>query len=93
MGRGDREPHWSDAVAAGRRSFVERIREELRNPARHRHVEDEDRASILREREESYGPHSGTEMNGGCTPEIGLEFAHIPSGFASFERSHHVFGS
>ena len=62
LGRSDREPHWSEAVAVGRRSFVERIREELGTRARSRQVEDVDGASILREGAAPYGPRSGTEM-------------------------------
>jgi len=62
LGRGEREPHWSEAVAVWRRSFVERAREELGTQARSRQVEDVDGASILREGAAPYGPRSGTEM-------------------------------
>jgi REP-associated tyrosine transposase len=61
-GRLEREEEWSEAVAVGRRSFVERIQEELGARARYRRVEDINGLSILREGEEPYSPHLGGEI-------------------------------
>jgi putative transposase len=49
LGRVEREPMWSEAVAVGRRSFVERVRAELGIRAVHRCVEEIDGAAVLRD--------------------------------------------
>ena len=56
LGRGplEREKQWSEAVAVGRRSFVEEVQEKLGARVRYRRVEDIDGLSILREGEELY---------------------------------------
>ena len=61
-GRHERQSPWSEAVAVGRRSFVERIQEELGNRVLYRRVEDVDGASVLREVEAPYGTHSSRQM-------------------------------
>ena len=43
-GRPERESQWSEAVAVGRRSFVERVQEELRTRALYRQVDELDGA-------------------------------------------------
>ncbi len=53
---------WSQAVAVGRRSFVERVQEELGARARYRRIEDRDGDSILRDGEGSYRPDFSREM-------------------------------
>jgi putative transposase len=58
-GRSGREPQWSEAVAVGRRSFVEEVQNELGTRALYRHVEELDGASVLREPAPAYRPHSG----------------------------------
>jgi putative transposase len=58
----EREMQWSEAVAVGDRSFVERVQEELGDRARYRCVEDVDGVSILRDDEAPYSPHFGAEM-------------------------------
>jgi putative transposase len=58
-GRTDREPQWSEAVAVGRRSFVERVRTELGVRALHRCVEELDGALVLRD---PYAPYLSGEM-------------------------------
>jgi putative transposase len=50
----DREPHWTEAVAVGRRSFVEDAKERLGARARYREVKEFDGISILREPPERY---------------------------------------
>ena len=61
-GRTEREPQWSDAVAVGRRSFVERLQQELGPRALNRQVEGVDDASVLRDPAPPYGPHSRGEI-------------------------------
>jgi putative transposase len=61
-GKLQREGQWSEAVAVGSRSFVERIRERLGARARYRRVEDVDGVSILRDADEPYGRRFTTEM-------------------------------
>jgi putative transposase len=61
-GRTEREPQWSEAVAVGRRSFVERVHDELGTRALQRHVESIDGASVLREPSAAYSPHSKCKM-------------------------------
>jgi len=58
VGKLEREPHWSEAVAAGRRSFVERVRDEFGSYAQYRHVENVNGVSVLRECETAYTAHS-----------------------------------
>jgi putative transposase len=58
----DREPQWSEAVAVGRRSFVERVQDELGARALYRCVEELDDAAVLREPAAAYKRHSGPEM-------------------------------
>jgi putative transposase len=53
----EREAYWSEALAVGRRVFVERVRQELQARARYRRGEEVDGASVLREAEEAYGRH------------------------------------
>src|SRR5262249_39984784 len=57
-GRTEREPQWSEAVAVGRRSFVERVQHELGTRASYRQVAGTDGASVLREPTPPFGPHS-----------------------------------
>jgi putative transposase len=53
----ERRKEWSEAMAVGRRSFVERMQEELGARGRYRRVEDINGLSILRDGEEPYSPH------------------------------------
>jgi putative transposase len=48
-GEVDREPQWSEAIAVGRRSFVEQVKEQLGDCARYRMVEEWNGVSVLRE--------------------------------------------
>ncbi len=48
-GKTEREPEWSEAVAVGRRSFVERVRQQLGTRALYRQVQDVNGASVLRD--------------------------------------------
>lgn len=59
MARGDleRKRRWSEAVAVGRRSFVEEVQQELGTRARYRHVDDIDGLSVLRESVVAYCGH------------------------------------
>ena len=57
-----REPQWSEALAVGRRSFVEGVQAELGAQALHRCVEEVDGASVLRDPAPPYGHHLGVEM-------------------------------
>jgi putative transposase len=57
-----REPQWSEAIAVGRRSFVERVQTELGIRALYRGVEGLDGASVLRDPAPSYGHRFGGEM-------------------------------
>lgn len=61
-GRTEREPQWSEAVAVGRRSFVERVQEQLGTRALYRHVQDVNGASVLREPAARYTLHSSVQM-------------------------------
>lgn len=61
-GRVQREAQWSEAVAVGRRAFVERVQDELGARARYRRVEAIAGGSILREPAAAYGSHSHPEM-------------------------------
>jgi len=54
-GQGAREPQWSEAIAVGRRSFVEEVQRSLGAPARYRRIAEEDGASVLRESGATYG--------------------------------------
>ena len=48
QGELEREAHWSEALAVGRRSFVESVRQALGRRGRHRHIEDEGGVFTLR---------------------------------------------
>lgn len=61
-GRPEREPQWSEALAVGRRSFVERVQSELGAQALHRCIEEVDGASVLRDPAPPYGHHFAVEM-------------------------------
>ncbi len=61
-GRPEREPQWSEAVAVGRRSFVERVQEELGTRALYRQVEEIDGAAVLRDPTRPYKAHSSDEI-------------------------------
>jgi hypothetical protein len=61
-GRSGREPHWSEAVAVGRRSFVEGMQAQLGIRALHRCGEEVDGAAVLRDPTPGYGPQFGGEM-------------------------------
>lgn len=50
-----REPRWSEAIAVGRRSFVERVQRELGARARYRHIEAVGGMSALRDADGVYG--------------------------------------
>jgi putative transposase len=64
-----REPHWSEAVAVGRRCFVEQVQEELGTRALYRRVEDADDAWILRDAAPPYGLHSSRQMGALSQPD------------------------
>jgi putative transposase len=53
-----REPKWSEAIAVGRRSFVEEVQRNLGAQARYRQIVEEDGASVLRDAEGTYGTFS-----------------------------------
>jgi putative transposase len=61
-GRTEREPQWSEALAVGRRSFVERVQAELSTRALHRRIDEADGAAVLRDPAPAYGAHSSDEM-------------------------------
>jgi hypothetical protein len=61
-GRTDWEPPWSEVVAVGRRSFVERGETELGLRALHRGVEEVDGAAVLRDAAPRDGPRSSGEI-------------------------------
>lgn len=50
-----REPKWSEAIAVGRRSFVEEVQRNLGARARYRRIAEEDGASVLRDADGIYG--------------------------------------
>jgi putative transposase len=50
-----RESKWSEAIAVGRRSFVEEVQRSLGAHARYRQIAENDGASVLREAEGTYG--------------------------------------
>ena len=54
-GNASREPKWSEAVAVGRRSFVEEVKRTLGARARYRRIADEDATAVLRDAEAHYG--------------------------------------
>lgn len=58
----ERELQWSNTVAVGRRSFVERVQDELGARARYRRIEDVGGGSILRDSEEAYRPDFSRRM-------------------------------
>ena len=57
-GQRARKPQWSEAVAVGRRAFVEEVHRNLGARARYRQIAEEDGVSVLREADEVYGPIS-----------------------------------
>lgn len=59
----EREPQWSEALAVGRRSFVEEVRVQLGHRARYRKVEESNGVSVLREASASYGHYSDAEID------------------------------
>jgi len=61
-GRTGREPQWTEAVAVGRRSFVEHVQDELGTRALYRQVEEVDGACVLRDPAPTYGSHSRGEI-------------------------------
>ncbi len=63
--RGDleREAHWSEGLAVGRRSFVEEVQEQMGHRARSRRIEDIDGISVLREASAHYSVHSDPEID------------------------------
>jgi len=58
----DRTPHWTEAVAVGRRSFLEEVKERLGHRAQYRQVEERDGIAVLREPSECYRPNSEVEI-------------------------------
>ena len=59
-----REPQWSEALAVGRQSFVERVQRDLGTRGQYRRIEPGERMSVLREADAPYTPHFDGEM--GC---------------------------
>ena len=57
-GQRSREPKWSEAIAVGRRGFVEEVQRQLRVRARYRQIAEEDGGSVLREADGVYSPIS-----------------------------------
>jgi len=57
-----RKAYWSEAVAVGRRQFVEGVRERLGVRALYREIDEVDGVSVLREGEEAYSPDTGGKM-------------------------------
>jgi len=72
-----REPQWSEAIAVGRRAFVEDLQRHLGARARYRQILAADGLSVLRDAEEGYRPVSRskwaaeeqTELRLGTEPE------------------------
>ncbi len=52
-----REPHWSEAIAVGGRSFVEAVRDDLGDRARYRRLENASGCIVLKEAPAAYGCH------------------------------------
>jgi putative transposase len=59
-----REPEWSDAIAVGRRPFVEQVQRDLGARGRYRRIEEANGTAILREAESRYQAHFAAEMPG-----------------------------
>jgi hypothetical protein len=57
-GSRSREPPWSEALAVGRRTFVEEIHRQLGMRARYREIVDGEGVSVLRDGEALYRPVS-----------------------------------
>ncbi len=53
-----REPKWSEAIAVGRRSFVEEVQRNLGAQARYRRIAEQDGASVLRDADGTYDTFS-----------------------------------
>jgi hypothetical protein len=60
-GRLSREPKWSEAIAVGRRCFVEEVQRNLGARSHYRSIAEDDGASVLRETDEPYGPISASK--------------------------------
>ena len=58
----DRAPHWTQAVAVSRRSFVEEVKERLGHRAQCRQVEELDGIAVLREPAQRYRHDSEVEI-------------------------------
>jgi putative transposase len=65
-----REPEWSDAIAVGRRAFVEQVQRDLGARGRYRRIEEANGTAILRDAESPYTPHFAAEM-----PHLSTEMA------------------
>jgi putative transposase len=61
-GRTAREPMWTEAVAVGRRSFVERVKEDLGVCAFYRQIEGTDGSAVLHDPAAPYQGQSSGEM-------------------------------
>jgi len=53
-----RDPKWTESVAVGSRSFLEKVKKENRAKSRGRKIEKEKNSYLLREARRSYMPHS-----------------------------------
>jgi REP element-mobilizing transposase RayT len=60
-GRLERQPHWSESVAVGGRSFAERVLDDLGARARDRCLEQWEDAYVVREPAAAYAEHFGAE--------------------------------
>jgi putative transposase len=65
LGEGEleREGQWSEAVAVGRASFVEGVKDRLGQRARYRQIEENDGTWLLREPSGAYGCNSAGEID------------------------------
>jgi hypothetical protein len=63
-GHQSRQPHWSEAIAVARRTFVEEIQRQLGVWATYRQIADGDGQSILREGDGVYGGRHAAQK--GC---------------------------
>jgi hypothetical protein len=61
MSSKSREPKWSEAIAVGRRRFVEEVQRNLGTRAHYRSIAEDDGASVLRETDEPYGAISASK--------------------------------
>ena len=67
-----RDGRWSEAIAVGRRSFVEKVKSELGSKAAHRDVIEADGSYALREPAEAYGLKFTAQNEGLSTQNIFL---------------------